>query len=131
MEHQDKLTTRFMDVADIITEANYWAGVDNSNVVSGAHVERAVSQRNYRNSLTEDRLQELIEEGTIHIDTEGAVVGQVLDRVTHWRSWLWETMSSGSPAVSCARVSLGRGAAYQHRSSAAHFLRETVTGCAT
>ena len=105
VEHQDKLTTRFMDVADIITEANYWAGVDNSNVVSGAHVERAVSQRNYRNSLTEDRLQELIEEGTIHIDTEGAVVGQVNalavlavgDHVF------------GKPSRISARVSLGRG----------------------
>ncbi len=42
--HQEKLTTRFMDVADITTEANYWAGVSQADVVTGEHVKQAVER---------------------------------------------------------------------------------------
>ena len=105
VEHQEKLTTRFMDVADIITEANYWAGADKSDVVTGQHVAKAIEQRRYRSSLTEDRLQELIEEGTIRIGTEGKSVGQVngLALLT------LGDYTFGKPSRITARVSLGRG----------------------
>ncbi|MCI0438779.1 MAG: AAA family ATPase, partial [Chloroflexi bacterium] len=33
VEDQEKLSTRFMDIADMITEADYWAGRDGSGVV--------------------------------------------------------------------------------------------------
>ncbi len=104
-EHQEKLTTRFMDVADIITEADYWASSAESGVVMGDDVEKAIEQRRYRSSLTEDRLRELIEDGTIHISTEGEAVGQVngLAVLT-----LGDT-SFGKPSRITARVSLGRG----------------------
>ena len=75
--HQDKLTTRFMHVSEIITEANYWAAKDGAKTVTGEHVKKAIDQRQYRASLTEDRLRELIEEGTIRIAIEGETVGHV------------------------------------------------------
>ena len=105
VEHQEKLTTRFMHVADIITEANYWAGVDDGETVVGDHVTKAIDQREYRASLTEERLQELMEEGTIRITTEGSAVGQVNGLAV----LAVGDHVFGKPSRITARVSLGRG----------------------
>jgi lon-related putative ATP-dependent protease len=74
---QKKLSTRFHVVADVIRESSYWAGKAGRTSVGRADVEKAVAERFERVSLIEDKIQEMIEEGTIMIDTEGAVVGQV------------------------------------------------------
>lgn len=104
-EHQEKLTTRFMDMDDILTEANYWASSAQSSAVMGDHVEKAIEQRRYRSSMTEDRLRELIEDGTIHISTEGESVGQVNGLAI---LALGDAVF-GKPSRITARVSLGRG----------------------
>ena len=105
VEDQGKLTTRFMDVADMITEANYWAGKDNSDVVAAEHVDKAIDQRHYRLSLPEERLNELIETGTIHISTEGKAVGQVNGlAVISIGDYVF-----GKPSRITARASLGKG----------------------
>ena len=104
-QHQNKLTTRFMDVVDILTEANYWANSAGSGAVMGEHVGKAIEQRRYRSSMTEDRLREMIEDGTVHISTDGEAVGQV--------NGLALLASGdavfGKPSRITARVSLGRG----------------------
>ena len=105
VEHQRKLTTRFMDVADIITEANYWAVAEKSGTVAGVHVKRAIEQRQYRSNLTEERLRELIEEGTIRIATGGEAVGQVNGLAVVGIG----DYTFGKPSRITARVSLGRG----------------------
>jgi len=74
---QRKISTRFHIIADVIREANYWAEKEEKKLVSREHVEKAIRERFERVSLIEDKIQELIEEGTIMIDTEGKVVGQV------------------------------------------------------
>ena len=104
-EHQEKLTTRFNDVSDIITEANYWAGMAGEEVVTHEHVKKAEEQRKYRSSLREDRLQELIEDSTIRIATDGEVVGQVNGLAVLG----YGTSAFGKPSRITARVSLGRG----------------------
>ena len=75
--HQKKISTRFSDVADLIREASYWASKEGSQVVSDSHVEKAYDEKVMRVSLLEDKIQELIEDGTIMINTEGTAVGQV------------------------------------------------------
>ena len=105
VEDQEKLTTRFMDISDIITEADYWARKAGSDAVAAEHVKEAVSQRRFRSSLTEDRLQELIETGTIHIATEGRVSGQVNGLAVYSLG----DHSFGKPSRITARVSMGRG----------------------
>ncbi len=77
IENQKKLSTRFIEISDIISEASYWANKDNSEYVMARHVEKALYEKKYRSSMIEERLQEMINEGTLLIDTEGAVVGQV------------------------------------------------------
>jgi lon-related putative ATP-dependent protease len=74
---QKKISTRFHILADVIREASYWAKKDNSKTVSRNHVEQAAEERFERVSLIEDKIQEMIEEGTIMIDIEGSKVGQV------------------------------------------------------
>jgi lon-related putative ATP-dependent protease len=74
---QRKVSTRFHVLADVTREANYWAKMDQKKVIGREHVEKAVRERFERVSLIEDKIQEMIEEGTILIDAQGREVGQV------------------------------------------------------
>jgi len=60
-----------------LREANYWAEKDRSDVVNEKHVDKAIEKRNYRVNLIEEKIQEMIDDGTILIDSDGRVVGQV------------------------------------------------------
>ncbi len=77
VENQKKLTTRFAEVADLVDESAYWASQAGHDLVSGEDVQRAISERVYRASQLEEHVQEMIDEGTIMVDTAGEVVGQV------------------------------------------------------
>ncbi len=74
---QKKLTTRFHLIADLIREADYWALKDGAEVVKEEHVDKAIEKKVYRVNLIEEKIQEMIDDGTILIDSDGAVVGQV------------------------------------------------------
>lgn len=76
-EDQKKLSTRFIEIADLISESSFWAEKDNSGLVKAEHVEKAIEQKIYRSSMIEEKIKEMIKDGTILIDTNGAVVGQV------------------------------------------------------
>jgi len=76
-EHQNKLTLKFSEVADVIREASYWAAKANSAVVKGEHVQKAIDERIYRTNRIEERLREMVLEGTLIVATEGEKAGQV------------------------------------------------------
>jgi lon-related putative ATP-dependent protease len=105
VEHQEKLSTRFIEIADLLTEADFWAAKDQSDVVGTADVERAIEEKIYRSNLIEERIHELIESGTIRIDTEADVVGQVNGIAVYDLG----DYRFGRPSKITARVSLGRG----------------------
>lgn len=75
--HQEKLSSRFAFIKEMVEESEYWARKDDAKRVSVGHVEKAIEERRFRHSLPDERIGEMIEEGTILIDTRGAVVGQV------------------------------------------------------
>ena len=77
VEDQNKLSTRFSDMVDLLIESDYWAGKEKAELVSGKHVERALVEKTFRLNLVEKRLQELIAEGTVLVGVTGAAVGQV------------------------------------------------------
>ncbi len=77
VEDQRKLTTRFALVSDIIQEAAFWAVRAGHKLVTNADVEKAISERIYRSSQYEERMREAIVDGSIMVDTAGAVIGQV------------------------------------------------------
>jgi len=74
---QDKLTTRFSDVADVIREADYWARKDKAKRAEGKHVEKAIDEKIRRVNLIEEKLREMLSDGTILLDIDGAKTGQV------------------------------------------------------
>jgi len=74
---QNKLTTRFSTLADVLREASYWAGREGAAGVSAGHVRRAIDERIERVKLVEEKIQEMIDDGSIMIDTAGKVAGQV------------------------------------------------------
>ena len=74
---QKKLSTEFHRITDVLREANYWAKKDGSAQVTEKHVDQAIAERIDRLRMIEDKIQEMIDEGIILIDSEGAKVGQV------------------------------------------------------
>jgi ATP-dependent Lon protease len=100
---QNKLSTQFNDMADILREANFWASRDGSSKVNEKHVERAIEEKIDRSRLIEEKIQEMIDEGMIMIDTKGSVVGQVNGLSVYGMG----DYSFGKPSRITARVSLG------------------------
>jgi ATP-dependent Lon protease len=74
---QNKLSTRFSEIADVIRESDYGAREEGNGSVTGDNVRKAIRCRMQRLNLIEDKIQERIDEGSLMIDTSGAVVGQV------------------------------------------------------
>jgi lon-related putative ATP-dependent protease len=76
-DHQEKLSSKFSDVSNLIRESHYWAAKTGVSVVSAAHVEKALEEKIYRHSRIEDRMREVMAEGTLIVETSGANKGQV------------------------------------------------------
>ncbi|MBI3949587.1 MAG: AAA family ATPase, partial [Acidobacteria bacterium] len=76
-EDQTKLSTKFGEIADIMTEASYWASHNGNDLVRREDVERAVEEKIFRSNRIEERIQEMIARGFILVDTAGGVPGQV------------------------------------------------------
>ncbi len=75
--HQEKLSTRFNEVIEVVYEAASWAQLESAEYVESSHVEKAINEKVYRSNRLEEKIQEFITRGTIMIDTSGEVVGQV------------------------------------------------------
>ncbi|HZY10442.1 MAG TPA: ATP-binding protein [Bacteroidota bacterium] len=101
---QDKLSTRFNIVADILREANYWTKKERASVISKTQIWKAIDERIERSQLVENKIQELILNGNIMIDSEGAVVGQVNGlTILDMREYMF-----GMPSRITAKTSIGR-----------------------
>ena len=101
---RQKISTRFNIIADVAREASYWARKEKAKIVLCNHVEQALDERIYRVKLVEEKIQEMIYNGTIMIDTDGAQVGQVNGLSVYN---IGEN-EFGKPSRITARTSLGR-----------------------
>jgi ATP-dependent Lon protease len=99
-----KLSTRFHHIADVLREADYWARKEGQTKVGAVQVELAIRERFERISLIEDKIQEMIDEGSIMIDTAGEVVGQVNGLAVYSMG----PFAFGKPSRITARTSVGR-----------------------
>jgi len=102
---QERLSSRFAQVKDWIEEANYWASRDNAKFISARHVQKAIDERLFRHNLPDERIRDMISRGTIMIDAEGEVVGQVNGLSVYTLG----DISFGKPSRITARTFLGRG----------------------
>lgn len=76
-DDQEKLTSMFANVVDIMREANYWATLDKAQEIEAKHVTTAIEQKIYRSNLIQEHIEEMIANGQILIDTKNAVPGQL------------------------------------------------------
>jgi len=74
---QEKISTSFPALVDLIREADFFAVQENESVVKERHLDKAVESRIYRANMVEEHIQEMIDRGTLMIDSDGEVVGQV------------------------------------------------------
>ncbi len=101
---KDKISTRFHLISDIMREANYWAVKAESEMVREEHVDRAIEKRIYRVNMVEEKVREMIADGTIMIDSEGSVVGQV-NGLAMYQMGDYEF---GKPSRITAKTAMGR-----------------------
>jgi len=105
VEDQEKLSTRFSDIADLIIESNYWAQKEGGALVTGEHVSKAIEEKAFRLNLIEKRIQEMIAQETLLVDVAGAVVGQVNGLAVYQLG----DFSFGKPSRITAKTFMGRG----------------------
>jgi len=101
---QEKLSTLFSEIADIIREASFWAEEAGASLIEADHVEKAVEQKVYRSNLIQQRINEMINQGMIMIGTDGEEIGQVNGlEVLNLGDFMF-----GKPARITASVGVGR-----------------------
>lgn len=76
-ERHDRLSLRLSMIGDLIREAAFWARQEGHPLVSQRDVETALARKRHRVNLPEQWVQDEIKEGTLIVNLEGEVVGQV------------------------------------------------------
>jgi len=77
VENQEKLSLLFGKIANVAREASYWAQKRGNGYVTREDVEKALEEKEYRSDIIKRKIEDMIKENTLYIDTEGAKVGQV------------------------------------------------------
>jgi len=100
-----KLTAQLRSVLDLIREADQVASEGGKTMIGAAEIEQAVAARRRRSDRLYRRLQEEIGRNTLHIESDGARVGQVngLSVIT------LGGVSFGNPSRITAQVRFGKG----------------------
>jgi lon-related putative ATP-dependent protease len=76
-DRHDRLSLRFSLVSDLIREAGYWAKKEGHSFVTRGDVDAAIAHKRHRSNLAEHWIQDEIKEGTLMVDLDGEIVGQV------------------------------------------------------
>ncbi len=100
-----RLSLCVREVADLLCEADYFAGGNGNGHITADDVQRAVDAQIYRADRQRELVQEHIARGTLLIDTEGKCVGQVNGlAVSPFANFMF-----GRPTRITARTRLGKG----------------------
>ena len=105
VEDQQRLSANIAAFLDLVRQGDYWARQAGAQIIEQAHVERALDERVYRSSLVRERIIEAMNDGSIYIATEGAVVGQINALSVYDLG----DVSFGRPSRVTCIVSAGRG----------------------
>jgi predicted ATP-dependent protease len=102
---RERLTTHMRSVADLLHEADYWAGEARRKIVTANDVTRAIDAHTRRSDRLREKVQQTIAEGIVLIDSDGAKPGQINGLAVLQMGGF----AFGRPSRITARVSLGRG----------------------
>jgi lon-related putative ATP-dependent protease len=101
----EKLTAHMASIVDLVRESDYWARETGAEVIGPEHITKAIQSREYRSDRIRERIQEEIERGTMLIETDSEVTGQVnalsVIQLDHF--------SFGRPSRVSCRVRMGKG----------------------
>ena len=101
----EKLTLRIEALADILREANFWAGEAGRDLIGAEDVTRAIAEQIHRADRLREKAQETIRRGILLVDTEGAHIGQINGLSVASLG----NFSFGQPNRITARVRVGAG----------------------
>ncbi len=76
-EDSEKLSTHIRNIADLVRESDYWAGIRNNAVIGEADVDKTIEQQIHRLDRARKRIHEAIGREVILIDTDGEKLAQV------------------------------------------------------
>ncbi len=76
-DNQNKLSTRFNDIVELLAEANSWAALEKATLVEERHITKALYEKRYRADKYEQKVHELFADGTYLMDVQGLAVGQI------------------------------------------------------
>lgn len=77
VEDQSKLSTRFNDIVEILCESCMWAEDEGAKYVKARHVKQAISEKAFRCDRLDKKMLEMLNDGTIMVDTAGEEIGQI------------------------------------------------------
>lgn len=104
-QDSEKLTLRVEALADILREANFWAGEEGRDVIGAEDVGRAIAEQTHRSDRLREKVQETIQRGVVLIDTDGTHVGQINGLSVQALG----SFAYGRPNRITARVRMGTG----------------------
>jgi lon-related putative ATP-dependent protease len=73
----EKLLTHLRSIKDLLTESDHWAEENGHTLIANSDVQQAIDHKIHRLDMIREKLYENIERGTVLIDTEGKVTGQI------------------------------------------------------
>lgn len=76
-DSQDKLSTRFNEVGEIIAESSTWAKLAKKKLITSEFIEKTLAERIERIKKYDSLYMEMIKDNTLIISTEGAEVGVI------------------------------------------------------
>lgn len=104
-DDREKLSIEIGRIADIVREADYWAGSAGRDVVERSDVARAIDEQVQRSDRMRDRSQEMITREIVLLELSGSKVGQINGLSVLQLG----NFSFGKPSRITARVRMGAG----------------------
>jgi predicted ATP-dependent protease len=104
-DDSERLSTLTREIADLLAEADHWAGRREARLVEVEDMRTALAARLRRTDRIPERMREQIERGTILIETSGAKAGQINGLAVMQLGGF----AFGKPSRISARVRMGRG----------------------
>ena len=75
--NQNKLSTRFNYLSEILGEAFTWATIENASIITSRHIQKAIYEKEQRNSLYKEKYEEMLDTNIIMIDVTCSEIGQI------------------------------------------------------
>ncbi|MDF1584110.1 MAG: ATP-binding protein [Methyloprofundus sp.] len=73
----EKLSTHLRSINDLLTESNYWAKFNGHDIIANSDVQQAIEHKVHRLDRMREKMYENIHRGTVMIDLQNKVVGQI------------------------------------------------------